>query len=309
MPTVELDQNGCNHAIHYVEVPSKSVGAGEAFVCIHGLAANLAFWYARIAPQLARLGPVCLYDLRGHGGSCLPASGYDIATQCGDLVALLDRLAISSVHVVAHSFGGAIALALAVHYPERVRSLVLADVRVPVLQPALRIAELPSVPRWRDALRRLNVDFDDRDPESGLLFLSALARLQLERPADAEVLRHAYMGRGSRFGPRAARRWLQLAEQTSAFREFRMPPPYAVADLERLAVPMMILVGEHSVTRPSAHELARLCPHARLKILPRAGHFFPLSRPAQFLMLLKEFYAGLGLLQPRGRSVLPSAEM
>lgn len=67
-----------------------------------------------------------MYDRRGCWLSARPESGYDLENQAGDLAELLGRLEIESAHIIGSSAGGPIAILFAIHYPERVNSLVLA---------------------------------------------------------------------------------------------------------------------------------------------------------------------------------------
>jgi pimeloyl-ACP methyl ester carboxylesterase len=66
-------------------------------------------------------------DLRGHGGSAKPETGYDSATIIADLEALLDDLGWDSVHVVAHSWTARLVPRWASQSPQRLRSLTLID--------------------------------------------------------------------------------------------------------------------------------------------------------------------------------------
>ena len=82
------------------------------------------------------LNPI-LIDLPGHGGS--PGGGHDEIGAYGlDVLALMDALKIDVATIVGHSMGGAIALWLAIHHPERVSAIVLigSGARLPV-NPAL----------------------------------------------------------------------------------------------------------------------------------------------------------------------------
>ena len=81
-------------------------GAGEDLVMVHGLATNLAFWYAPYATELSKRYRVTLYDLRGHGRSQMPAAGYRPDDLRRDLLGLLDQLQIRRAHFLAHSYGG-----------------------------------------------------------------------------------------------------------------------------------------------------------------------------------------------------------
>src|SRR5688500_4312892 len=101
---------------------------------VHGLGADLSFWFLAGLPVLSRMFRVTAYDLRGHGHSEMPRTGYSTADMAADLGGLLDHLGLERPHVVAHSFGAAVALHLAARDPERLRSLVLADPAIPLLQ-------------------------------------------------------------------------------------------------------------------------------------------------------------------------------
>ena len=54
-------------SLHY-----QQSGQGPDLVLIHGLAANLAFWFLRIVPALNKRHRVTVYDMRGHGKSGTP---------------------------------------------------------------------------------------------------------------------------------------------------------------------------------------------------------------------------------------------
>lgn len=91
----------------------------------NSLASNLDMW----APQAAALRGayrVIRYDTRGHGASEVPAGPYDFAGLCGDVIAVLDALAIPRVHFVGLSLGGMTAMGLALDHAERVASICAA---------------------------------------------------------------------------------------------------------------------------------------------------------------------------------------
>ena len=92
---------------HHVQ----ELGAGPPVVMIHGLLlGSMASWYFTAAPALARRHRVRLYDLRGHGRSSIPATGYQLPSMAADLEALMSHLGMERVHLVGHSFGGRVAL-------------------------------------------------------------------------------------------------------------------------------------------------------------------------------------------------------
>ncbi|MEN8161616.1 MAG: alpha/beta hydrolase [Myxococcota bacterium] len=100
-------------------------GAGERhFLCLHGLVDTLAIWEA-LAPALEARGRVCRIDQRGHGDSDAPPGPYTREDLAGDVVAVLDALAVERAVLVGHSMGGVVAMATALAHPDRVAGLVL----------------------------------------------------------------------------------------------------------------------------------------------------------------------------------------
>ena len=272
--------------------PHRAAAAAEDVVMIHGLAANLAFWYAGAAQWFTRFGRVTLYDLPGHGRSEMRASGYAPDRLAQDLGQLLDSLQLGRVHLVAHSFGGMVALSFALQQPERVKSLVLADVRLWQVEP-------PSwngvPPAWLQRMRDVGLPLDDRGLDPMVQVLVELARLQLRRPEVAKAAFAALTGGRAFFaGRRAAGRWLDLIEKTGAYAEMTSGADFALPDLERLSQPILALFGGHSLLHRSARALESHCRNCRLEIVPNAGHFFPLTRPRIFAALALRFLTSLG---------------
>src|SRR5437868_7299660 len=101
-------------------------GEGEPLVLIPatGFAGNV--WSPSQVPPLSRALRVIVFDPRGCGRSSTPDRICTIEDMACDVAALLDHLGIDVAHVLGHSMGGRIGIALALAYPSRVRSLVLA---------------------------------------------------------------------------------------------------------------------------------------------------------------------------------------
>jgi pimeloyl-ACP methyl ester carboxylesterase len=94
---------------------------------VHGNGGH-AHWWDPLVPFLAPGWRLVAPDLRGHGESEWPAEpAYGIADCAGDLAALLDRLGVDRVAIIAHSMGARIAVWLAAQQPARVRGLALLD--------------------------------------------------------------------------------------------------------------------------------------------------------------------------------------
>lgn len=92
----------------------------------NSLGTSLAMW----EPQAQALGGqfrILRYDTRGHGCSSVPPGAYTIGQLGEDMRALLDHVGVAQAHVCGLSMGGISAMWLALHYPERVRRLVLSN--------------------------------------------------------------------------------------------------------------------------------------------------------------------------------------
>lgn len=298
MPIAQLASVG----LHYLQFPCRletgSPPCGD-LVLIHGLAANLGFWHFGIMRPLSQFCRVTAYDLRGHGRSDMPAHGYSPLVMVHDLVQLLDYLALERVHLLAHSFGGSIALLMAALHPERVASLILADVRLRAAQPHHRLRDWPHWPRWRPVFEQAGITLDDAAPESGYQLLVEMAHSHVHNPEAGQHLPRLFTlnSHNPRRGG-SARRWLQLQESTSIRQEFTAADGLTPARLATLRQPILGLYGEHSAAVHSGYALRRLCSNYRLRLIPNAGHFFPLSKPQRLIRPTLRFLAAQSGLAP-----------
>ena len=112
-------------------------GSGAPILCIHGGGSSALMW-ADAVEELARLGRVIAYDRRGCTRSERPEpyERTSVAEQADDAAALLDALAAAPAVVIGRSYGGAVAIDLALRYPDRVRALVLLEGDALGLSPA-----------------------------------------------------------------------------------------------------------------------------------------------------------------------------
>ena len=192
-----------------------------------------------MAPLVRRLGGYDLFvpDLLGHGGRPVPER-LSFAAKVEDLAAQLDAAGIGASHFLGYSFGGYLALALALRDPERVLSLTGIAVKY----------------LW--------------DPESVRHVVHLTCPDRLSRPGNP---RQAQLAEAH-----GEDRWRQVTLMNRAFFasfEEQGPPltDEAVADL---GVPALILSGDADplVREAEARHLAEVLPNARLGLWPGSGH-------------------------------------
>jgi len=92
----------------------------------NSLATSTAMWDEQAAALKDKFR-VLRYDQRGHGGTDAPAGRYAYATLLDDAVRLMDALSIKKAHFAGLSMGGATAMGLAQHYPDRVDHIIVCD--------------------------------------------------------------------------------------------------------------------------------------------------------------------------------------
>lgn len=271
--------------------PMPQAAESQDIVLVHGLATNVSFWYLGIAKALSYFGRVTVFDLRGHGLSNMPASGYSADTMAEDLRGVLNYLGIEEAHLIGHSYGGLIAAAFAAANPGSVKSLMLADVRLPSVQPQLSLKAWPLAHSIAKYLENAGIDIHPDEPEFGLELLTRMARLRADGSPHAEKMEKLLGGAHRSMGPRAAKQWLKLMETTSARRDFSFGSALKPADLAAAKCSIYGLYGENSMTRRSGEVLAESLPDCRFEVMPRVGHFFPSSRPREFTFRAMAFLA------------------
>src|SRR5918994_608871 len=119
----------------------------RTFVFIHGFGGHAEQWQYQLQ-TFSQENRVIALDLRGHGLSDKPGTGYDMPQLIQDLETALTLLKVKGKFVlVGHSYGGAIVAEYALKHPDRVERLILmATAGEFKLQPTLKMAL--SLPIW-----------------------------------------------------------------------------------------------------------------------------------------------------------------
>lgn len=97
-----------------------------ALVCLHGTSMQASAWSA-LGTALASRFHVIAVDMRGHGQSDQPATGYALTDYAADVLALLDALGLERASLIGSSLGTQVAIAFAARHPQRVQRLILSD--------------------------------------------------------------------------------------------------------------------------------------------------------------------------------------
>lgn len=97
-----------------------------ALVCLHGTSMQASAWSA-LGTALAPRFHVIAVDMRGHGRSDQPATGYALTDYADDVRALLDALGLERASLIGSSLGTQVAIAFAARHPQRVQRLILSD--------------------------------------------------------------------------------------------------------------------------------------------------------------------------------------
>ncbi|MGE5755358.1 MAG: alpha/beta fold hydrolase [Planctomycetaceae bacterium] len=269
-------------AAHDLRFHYQRSGSGPDVVLIHGVTGDLSIWFLCRAMQgLGARYRVTAYDLRGHGYSEVPESGYTSADHASDLLALMDGLGIGRAGpaaVVGHSFGGVIALHAAVLAPERFAAVVLSDPYFPALR------HLEDVSRWghwrsfrREAFEAGVVLSDEHWYDLGRFFDQVMH-------LDGEALlrfRHAV-------GLPALNRLLRLG-RTTCGADTKAEAGLTAARIAAMDRPTLALYGESSPFLATARYLVEHLPRCRGAIIPGAKHRAPEENPEGFLRLLGAF--------------------
>jgi pimeloyl-ACP methyl ester carboxylesterase len=278
--------------LNYVQIDDGPDDVREHLVMVHGLATNLAFWYFQYAPQVAKRFRLTLFDLRGHGRSDMPGSGYSPAVMATDLEGLLDQLGIRQAHFLAHSYGGVVTLNFACAHPQRVQSLVLADSHLSAVRHVQTRREWEYGQRIQPILDRYGVDLDTRDPYFGYRLLTRVAEFQINGLAVPPELAEVVTPLMGKAGNRTAAKWLQLMGSTAAEREMMGDDGLTLERLRQLKFPTLAMYGDNSQAHLTGSELLEIWPHAVFRRVRDAGHFFPTSRPAEVLSGCERFWGG-----------------
>lgn len=274
-----------------IKINYQCVGEGNDVILIHGLATNHAFWRFEVLMALAKEYRVTVFDLRGHGYSDMPDTGYTCDDMAEDLFRLFEYLKISKANIIGHSLGGVVALKFAVLHPDMAESLVIADSRIHSLQPTNFARDWPNWEKAGYKLKELGIHIPMNERESGLWLLTKIASPEWQKKRDRLKGSPLFIPFGGwNGGHKTAERWLQLLNTTFARSDLNSTSALTTDMLSKINQPVLIMYGENSPTIPSYHGLQQYLRHYYAEIIPHAGHFYPFTIPEIFVDKVLRFF-------------------
>ena len=252
----------------YAELPGVRIwyrdtgGAGVPVVFMHAASGSGRNWEHQIPGVTAAGYRFVAYDRRGWGRSVTDPAGAQPGTAADDLQGLMDYLHIDRFHLVATAAGGSVSLDYALSFPQRLRSLVLADAAGGAVQDV----------EYRELGRRIRPSQFD-----------AL-------PPDFRELGPSYRAAN----PEGTRRWVELERMS---RQEPPAPPQkmrnrvTLALLETIQVPTLLITGDADLSAPPPvlRFLAARIRNSQSVIIPEAGHSAYWEQPEIFNRAILEF--------------------
>lgn len=252
------------------------VGHGPPVVMCHGTPWSSALW-SPFADALARDFTVYRWDMPGYGESSKdPNHAVDLGVQGEVFSVLLEHWGLQAPRVVAHDFGGAVALRAHLLHGAQFASLCLVD--VVVLRP------------WGSAFFEL---------------VKASSAVFSELPATVHRgAIEAYISSASHRGLRddelsmLTRPWVDDEGQLAFYRQIAQADDRYTAELEPLLAtikaPTHIVWGKDDEWIPvdRAYRLREAIPHSSLDLVPGAGHLIQLDAPVALALILQRWLTG-----------------
>ena len=253
MPIVKVGERN----VHYQEI---NRGAPQSVVLVHGMLGNLAVYYFRIAPVLARDFHVVMYDLKSHGMSEPATEGYDLETMSGDLLGLMDALQLRTVHLAGYSFGGLVAMKAAMRFPEKFGRLAVIEGPDPSDEEPIRVMTAYN----KEA-------FDEYIEE----YMDTSGKRMGQRQLDRHHRMYAF-----------------IFQQTSMRSDMRKEKDFFSGEgVDQIPHETLLIYGRESGCIAAGRLLAEKMMDARL-LLVEGDHNIPVQQPETIAYSLKQFFNG-----------------
>ncbi|MDO9599174.1 MAG: alpha/beta fold hydrolase [Azoarcus sp.] len=259
------------------------LGSGFPLLLIHGSGPGVSGYvnWRTVMNELARERRVIIPDMVGFGFTERPAGQrYDVDVWVAQAIGLLDALGIEQADIVGNSFGGALALKLAIRYPKRLRRIVLmgsAGLSFPITE------GLEAVWGYEPSLAAMRQLLDIFAFDRGLVS-DDLARLRYQasiQPGFQEAFAAMF--------PAPRQRWVDALASDEGLLRAIPHETLLVHGREDRVIPL-----------ESSIRLASLISCAQLHVFGRCGHWTQIEQAARFVRLVGDFLAEAQPDEPRG---------
>lgn len=257
----------------YYEVHGEETA--ETVALLNGVMASTSSWAYYTELLTSRGYRVLLHDFRGQLLSEKPEGPYRFADHREDFLALCQHLEITRCHLVGTSYGGEMAMRIALDAPELVQSLALID-SVSELDPLLE----RFVASWIDLAETGDTRLFYRS-----VVPSLYSRTFLREQAEMIDGREARM---SELPPD------YLRGQAELYRAF-LADVTMTGELPAIQAPALVVCGEQDILKPPhfSRIIAAGIPEAELVTIPDCGHVAVFEKPAELASLLTGFLGGI----------------
>lgn len=258
-----------------------TAGDGPALLLLHGLGCDHSTWDP-VIDSLARHYTVIAPDLLGHGRSDKPRADYSVSGYANGARDLLALLGFDRATVVGHSLGGGVALQFAYQYPELTERLVLVASGGfgPEVTPMLRAISTPGFHQVTGLLTLPGIR------HIGTLAMRLLAATGLSQTRDLDQVADIFESFQDPDRRAAIAHVVRAAVDWKGQVITLSDRAYLIDD-----IPMCVIWGDEDHVIPPEHaEVARVvAPHARVEIVPNAGHFPHRDHPERFVRIVRDF--------------------
>ncbi len=258
----------------------QQAGEGPDVVMVHGLAANLAFWFLKIVPFFKESYRVTAYDQRGHGMSETPPDSYTTLDLAEDLKSLLDELGIEKPHLVGHSIGGAVCTHFAALHPERVHTLTLIESRLHAFQPIRSRDNEAFWEKHKDEFAEQGIVVPKNTPKVFYSLMEELSPLAEQGHINPNAVPGLILRGAANPSSRSGQRWLKLVSETTFATDLQEIAGLEENLIRTITHPALVMYGADSHFMGSCEGLRAALPHAEIRVLEGRGHFFPVTEPA-----------------------------
>jgi pimeloyl-ACP methyl ester carboxylesterase len=258
--------NGIN--IHY----HRTGGQGPQMVLCHGVTDNGLCW-THLAQELEKNYDLIMYDVRGHGLSDKPETGYTLTELSREMAGFIESLGLEKPGVIGHSMGAMIAVELAAARPDLPQCIILED--PPWKKGEVFLTEKEKN-EWLKEMLTLLSDMQKGSIEEAMAF----CREENPHWPEPEI-----------------RPWARSAQQVSpdAVKQVIANPFKWHEALKNMVLPVLLITGDVErggiVTPETAREVSSLVRNGKTVHIPGAGHSIRRDRFEEYLEAVRKFLA------------------